>query len=183
MRATLSGRKAIAPECHDLDLFRLAGCFTTLHGPTGNLRGCVGRIDASEPLIGALTSSAISVVSDARFRNNPVTLAELPQLTLELSVLSPPRPAANVLDFDLLKEGIHLVVQGRSGCFLPQVARETGWNKEQLLVRLCTEKMGLPADAWKNPQARLGAFTATLIGPEPFVPVVPAEQNAQLIEV
>ncbi|HWE03702.1 MAG TPA: AmmeMemoRadiSam system protein A [Tepidisphaeraceae bacterium] len=168
IRATLAGQQVRPPPCGDLDLMRPAGCFASLHGPGGKLRGCVGRIDASEPLIAALTSAAVSVCSDGRFRANPVTLAELSQLALDLSILSPARPAANALDFDLLNQGIHLTIGGRAGCFLPQVARETGWGKEQLLGRLCTEKMGLPADSWKLPQAKLAAFSTVIVGPEPF---------------
>jgi AMMECR1 domain-containing protein len=48
------------------------------------------------------------------------------------------------------------------------VARETGWTREQLLSRLCVEKMGLPADAWKLPGAKLQVFTTSVVGPEPF---------------
>ncbi|HZK82675.1 MAG TPA: AmmeMemoRadiSam system protein A [Humisphaera sp.] len=182
VRATLAGHQVRPPPCHDLDLYKPAGCFTSLHDHAGRLRGCVGRIDASEPLISSLTSSSVSVCSDGRFRANPVTLAELPNIDLELSVLSPPRPAANVLDFDLLNHGIYLTIAGRTGCFLPQVARETGWTKEQLLTRLCTEKMGMAADSWKSPQAKLAVFSTVIVGPEPFErPIVPA-QNPQPIE-
>src|SRR5580658_6737167 len=72
-----------------------AGCFVSLHVRMGHaLRGCMGRVDASGPLLSALQSSAWSVVEDHRFKSNPITLAELPQLTVELSILSPLRPAA-----------------------------------------------------------------------------------------
>ena len=64
----------------------------------------------------------------------------------------------------------YLTMGGRTGCFLPQVARETGWSKEQLLGRLCQEKLGLAAIAWKHPEARLFTFTALIIGPEAFEP-------------
>ena len=57
---------------------------------------------------------------------------------------------------------------GRTGCFLPQVARETGWTREQLLGRLCSEKMGLPAAFWMQAGAQLMTFTTLIIGPEPF---------------
>jgi hypothetical protein len=57
---------------------------------------------------------------------------------------------------------------GRTGCFLPQVARETGWIREQLLSRLCTEKMGLQPEAWKHPGAVLEIFSILVVGPEPF---------------
>ena len=148
-----------------------AGCFVTLHQINPHrLRGCVGRIDASRPLGHAVRSSAEAVLEDPRFTDEPVRLDELPLLDIEVSVLSPLQATANPLDFDLLHDGIYLTCEHRSGCFLPQVAQETGWSKEQLLVRLCTEKMGLPASAWRDPEAKLSRFSTIAIGPEPFVP-------------
>ena len=49
------------------------------------------------------------------------------------------------------------------------VARQTRWSKEQLLNRMCTEKMDLEASAWQRPEARLYRFTTLIVGPEPFV--------------
>jgi AMMECR1 domain-containing protein len=79
------------------------------------------------------------------------------------------KPAKSCLDFDPSIHGIFLTIGGRGGCFLPQVARDTGWAREQLLARLCSEKLGMPADAWKQPPARLFTFTAEILGPERFV--------------
>ena len=156
----------------DPELSQPAGCFVTLHSRrTHELRGCVGRLDAVDPLLTAVRRSAVSVLSDPRFQDNPVRPAELPELEIDVSVLSPLRPAPGPLEFDLLNEGIYLVWgENRAGCFLPQVARETGWSKEQLLSRLCVEKMGLPPTAWQDPRAKLFVFTTLVIGPEPFVP-------------
>src|SRR5947199_283867 len=61
-----------------------------------------------------------------------------------------------------------LALHAQAGCFLPQVARETGWGREQLLERLCVEKMGLPAASWRSPHAKLQTFTTIIIGPEPL---------------
>jgi len=154
-------------------LLAAAGCFVTLHElGTRRLRGCIGRLDTC-PLWRAVISSAADVLNDPRFQNDRVTLDELPRLEMEISVLSPLRPAADPLDFDLQLDGIYLTIAGRSGCFLPQVARETGWSREQLLSRLCTEKMGFGPDTWKRPEARLQVFSTQTIGPEPFTPPVP----------
>jgi AmmeMemoRadiSam system protein A len=160
-----------SPLAADSLLNRPAGCFVSLHqSQTHKLRGCVGRLDAREPLRKSLTTAAASVLEDPRFVENPVRIEELPDLELEVSVLSPLTPAADPLAFDLLNDGILLRYGRRSGCFLPQVARETGWTKEQLLDRLCTEKMGLPRDSWRKPKARLSIFTTVTVGPEQFVP-------------
>ncbi len=72
------------------------------------------------------------------------------------------------MDFEPLLDGIYLTIAGRSGCFLPQVARETGWSRERLLSQLCTEKLGIAAELWKSPEARLQTFSTQMIGPVPF---------------
>src|SRR5688500_2598564 len=145
-----------------------AGCFVTLHSRrTHELRGCVGRLDAVDPLLTAVRRSAANVLSDPRFSTDPIRLDELPDLDLDVSVLSPLRSAPGPLEFDLTNEGVYLTWgEARAGCFLPQVARETGWSKEQLLARLCVEKMGLPPTAWQDPRAKLFVFTTLVIGPE-----------------
>ncbi|MCS7034635.1 MAG: AMMECR1 family protein, partial [Phycisphaerae bacterium] len=115
----------------------------------------------------------VSCLHDPRFENMPVTAADLPELEVEVTVLSPLRPADSPTDFDPSTDGILLEINQRVGCFLPQVARETGWDRQQLLSRLCTEKLGLPADAWRQTESRLQKFGALIIGPEPLVPPAP----------
>jgi AMMECR1 domain-containing protein len=99
-----------------------------------------------------------------------VRFDELANLEIELSLLTPMQPAATPMDFDPLADGVHLSIEGRSGVFLPQVARDTGWGKEQLLDRLCTEKMRLPAGSWRVAAARLQTFKTIVVGPEAFDP-------------
>ena len=153
----------------DPALLQPAGCFVSLHAlGTHALRGCVGRMDAVEPLIRCVRDTAFNVLGDPRFSGWPVLFEELPTLQIEISVLSPLRPAADALDFDLHDDGIYLTCSGHTGVFLPQVARETGWTKEQLLDRLCAEKLGLAPDSWRLAEARLQVFSTMLLGPAPF---------------
>jgi AmmeMemoRadiSam system protein A len=169
----------MVPSSKDPVLNAPAGCFVSLHDHASHrLRGCVGRLDARTPLIQCVYEMSSGVLGDPRFRSNPVTLAELPKLTLELSILSPMKPAPTPLDFDPQNDGIYLTCQSRSGTFLPQVGRQTGWSREQLLARLCTEKMGLPPNAWQDPSARLLTYQALVIGPVPFVEQ-PRQENPQ----
>lgn len=158
------------PPCpDDPALHEHAGCFVSLHEiRTHRLRGCVGRMEGTQPLWHAVHRAATSVLADPRFLDDPVRLAELPDLEIEVSVLSPMRPAPSPLDFDPETHGIYLTHRHRCGCFLPQVARETGWTREQLLSRLCTEKLNLPATAWRDPAAKLLTFSTLLLGPEPL---------------
>ena len=159
----------VDPGPADEALMQPAGCFVTLHRlRTHELRGCVGRLDAVDPLLVAVRKAAAGVLSDPRFADDPVRLDELPRLQIDVSVLSPLRPAPGPLEFDLYNDGIYLTWGQRAGCFLPQVARETGWDKTQLLARLCVEKMGLPPTAWQDSKAKLFHFTTVVVGPEPF---------------
>jgi AmmeMemoRadiSam system protein A len=168
IRHTLGGHEFSPPPITDQALLAPSGCFVTLHERgTHRLRGCIGRLEPL-PLWQAVAGSAAGVLDDPRFQTDPVIPAELPRLELEISVLSPMRPASHPLDFDPRSDGIYLAIDGRSGCFLPQVGRETGWSREHLLARLCTEKLGFNANAWQRPDATLQTFSTQTIGPEPF---------------
>lgn len=156
-------------ETDDPALLQPAGCFVSLHAQhTHLLRGCVGRMGATQPLLQCVRETAAGVLEDPRFLDRPVNLGELSSLEIEISVLSPLHPVEDPLSFDLLNDGIYLSYRGRSGVFLPQVARETGWTREQLLDRLCTEKLGVPARAWRSAEARLSVFSTLIVGPVPF---------------
>ncbi|CAN5362681.1 TIGR00296 family protein [soil metagenome] len=158
-----------ADSTAQLDIQHPAGCFVSLHeAGTQRLRGCVGCLEAKDSLATAVEQAALSVLHDPRFLTDPVRRDELPKLEIEITLLSPMIDAIDPLDFDPVEHGIFLTIGKESGCFLPQVARETGWSREQLLDRLCTEKLGLPRDAWKAPNARLQRFSATILGPERF---------------
>jgi AmmeMemoRadiSam system protein A len=153
----------------DAGLHQPAGCFVSLHHLASHrLRGCVGRLEAQDPVYVAVARTAVGVLSDPRFHDHRVTFNELPTLSIEISVLSPLRDAAHVLDFDPVHDGIVLTCGPHGGCFLPQVARETGWTREQLLDRLCVEKMGLRAGAWREDDVKLETFTTLILGPEAF---------------
>src|SRR5436190_9681389 len=118
------------PLPDDPQLYQLAGCFVSLHElRTHRLRGCVGRLDAKGPLAQTVAVMAQAVLEDPRFLMDPVMLGDLPMLDLELSILSPLAPAKSPLDFEPAHHGIYLTYGDRSGCFLPQVARDTGWGR------------------------------------------------------
>lgn len=142
----------------DPDLLKVMGAFVTLNGP-GGLRGCIGNLVGSEALYLTIRDMAIeAATADPRF--SPVTLPELKNIEIEISVLSPMEKISNP---DEIKLGFHgvLVRSGfRSGVFLPQVATETGWSKEEFMDNLCTHKAGLPAGAWRDKSTEIYIFTA-----------------------
>ena len=104
-----------------------------------------------------------SATRDPRF--TPVTAAELKDIKIEISVLSEPRA---VTKLDEIKMGTHGVIlkQGfNSAVYLPQVATETGWTRDEFLSNLC-HKAGLPPNAWKEKRTELLTFTAQVFEEE-----------------
>jgi len=102
-----------------------------------------------------------AALHDPRFE--PVSPGELKDLSLEISVLSPLKRVTSAEEIELGQDGV-LVRQGRSsGVFLPQVARETGWDKERFLNELCAGKAGLAPEAWKSTECELFTFTVELL--------------------
>jgi len=134
------------------------GSFVTLT-EHGQLRGCIGNLQGNQPLYLTVRDMAIeAAVDDPRFP--PVSLTELKNIQLEISVLSPLERVASADNIELGKHGV-LVRKGiQTGVFLPQVATETGWSKEEFLNNLCSQKAGLPANAWKDKSCELYVFNA-----------------------
>lgn len=136
-------------EIRDEKLVEKQGAFVTLH-LNGRLRGCIGQIEPSnEPLWQVVQTMAIEAATgDPRF--SPVSANELDKIEYEVSVLSKPKKIEDWQKIELGKHGVIVRKGFRSGVFLPQVATETGWGKEELLAHLCADKAGLAADAYKN---------------------------------
>jgi AmmeMemoRadiSam system protein A len=157
-------------------LLRPQGCFVTFtrrgQPPGRALRGCLGTMEATDPLWESVRRVAgDSVTHDPRFWSHPVTLAELPQLHIDISALHPRRLLKDPLSLELGADGI--VVEGQGlwagyhGVYLPQVATEHHMTKEQFLSSCCGHKAGIPADAWKTPSlCRVYAFRAEVFGEE-----------------
>ncbi len=137
------------------------GAFTTLH-LEGKLRGCIGYVFPTDSLYKTVADTArAAAFEDPRFE--PVTLIEVPHLTVEISVLSRLQPIRS--DEVLVgKHGLVVTKGNHRGLLLPQVAPEWGWDRETFLAQTCL-KAGLPADAWQH-GAQLQAFTAEVFGEE-----------------
>lgn len=122
----------------------------------GDLRGCIGHIDAERPLFAAVQDSAIkAATTDPRFY--PVAAGELDNLTIEVSVLSPFRQVESLDEIEVGQDGLFIVGHRRRGLLLPEVPLAYGWGKREFLRALC-QKAGLPEDAWPG-AATLFAFT------------------------
>lgn len=139
-----------------------AGCgaFVTLH-LHGRLRGCIGNIVGVRPLYRTVAEMArAAAFEDDRFR--PLTPEELEEADIEISVLSPLRKISSPDELVLGRHGILMVKDGRSGTFLPQVADETGWTREEFLGHCARDKAGLGWNGWKD--ADLYVYEAEVFG-------------------
>jgi hypothetical protein len=140
------------------------GTFVTLK-EHGQLRGCIGRFEATNPLFKTVQQMAVSAATqDPRFR--PVGVKELDQLEYDISVLSPLRTVPNADGIVLGRHGVTVEKGFHHGVFLPQVATETGWSKEEFLSELCSQKAGLPRNCWEDPKVTLQVFTAEVFSEE-----------------
>jgi hypothetical protein len=85
---------------------------------------------------------------DPRF--NSVRQSELDELDIEISVLTPMRRIKSLDEFVLGKHGIYIRKGWRSGTYLPQVADEVNWTKEEFVSHCSAEKAGIGWDGWKD---------------------------------
>jgi AmmeMemoRadiSam system protein A len=164
VKAVISKKTVPKPKSDDPELNAPCGCFVTLKN-RGRLRGCIGQFTSDRPLIELVAEMAeASATSDPRFFADAIRPNELEQLDIEISVLSPLKRTKDPLSLRLGVDGIYIKRGHLSGCFLPQVATETGWTKEQFLSYCCAHKAGLADDVWKDPQTEVYLFTADAFG-------------------
>jgi AmmeMemoRadiSam system protein A len=133
------------------------GAFVSLHRGR-ELRGCIGQLTADRDLWRTVQHCAISAASeDSRF--SPVEKEELSSLVIEISVLTPLRPAAHPDDIEVGRHGLLIAKGERRGLLLPQVARQYGWDRETFLAQTC-RKAGLAEDCWREPATEIHIFEA-----------------------
>lgn len=141
-------------------LARPGGAFVTLH-KRGDLRGCIGHVEPTEPLGTVVPRCAVAACSsDPRFP--PVTPGELAQIDLEISLLGPLEPIAGPDDILVGRHGLVVERGWQRGLLLPQVATEWRWSAEEFLAQAC-QKAGLPRDAWQE-GATIWRFEAEVFG-------------------
>jgi AmmeMemoRadiSam system protein A len=138
------------------ELLKKRAVFVTLRKKvSGNLRGCVGQIEARYRLIEAVAKTAIfSAVDDSRFP--PLEPDELPNLLIEINVLTPSAPIKPDA-VEIGKHGLQLSKGTSGGLFLPEVALSNGWDRLTFLDELC-RKADLPKGSWQETDAELRSF-------------------------
>jgi AmmeMemoRadiSam system protein A len=130
------------------ELSRHSGAFVTIETAKGELRGCIGRTFAQEPLVLVIEAMArAAAFHDSRFK--AVTSDEIKNLKFSVTVLSAPISIKSYKQIELGKHGIILEKQGKSAVFLPDVPTGQGWSLEETLKQLSL-KAKLESDAWKD---------------------------------
>ncbi|MBN1681232.1 MAG: AmmeMemoRadiSam system protein A [Anaerolineae bacterium] len=142
-------------------------CFVTMRRrDDGSLRGCTGTLVARRPLaIEVVEITRQTAFYDPRFP--PVTAAEVPDLHLEISILTPPEPLSFDGPDDLVHklrptiDGVTLKLGSRRATFLPQVWKT--YPSPPVFLSLLSEKMGLLPDTWRLPDIEVMTYQAIII--------------------
>mgnify|MGYP001817359340 FL=1 len=158
-----AGQKEAIPDDVSPAVLKKGGCFVTLH-KKGALRGCIGTIEPVQSLVEGVEENAINAAfKDPRFSS--LNIDELPDIDLEVSVLTVPQKLAFNDPEERkrqLKPGIHGVILSsgwRRSTFLPQV-----WDQlpdPELFLRHLCEKAGLHRDCWRDPETVVEVYEAT----------------------
>jgi AmmeMemoRadiSam system protein A len=160
IEARLRGERPARTEAEG-ELAKHHGAFVTLTR-NGRLRGCIGFVIAERPLLETVREAAqAAAFQDPRFP--PLRPAELPEIRLEISVLSEPRPVRGLEEIRVGTHGLIVRRGPRSGLLLPQVATEYGWDRDTFLAHTCA-KAGLPEDCWREPGTTIELFGAEVFG-------------------
>ena len=150
IRDSLDGKRIKTSRLADLypKLKEKCGAFVTLH-ENGRLRGCIGHFGEDVPLHETVALMArAAAFEDPRF--TPVRRDELDDISLSLSVLTPMRRIQSLDEFELHRHGIYIKKGRRSGTFLPQVADEVNWTKEEFVGHCSRDKAGIGWDGWRD---------------------------------
>ena len=144
------------PACPDESLMEPRGAFVTLT-VGGRLRGCIGRIESTEPLWRVISEMAVAAAfEDPRFP--PLSRTEMSDLGIEISILGPLELVDGPDDITVGVHGLFIRKGHRSGLLLPQVASSRNWDVETFLRETC-RKAGLRPDDWRE-GALIYAFSA-----------------------
>jgi len=130
--------------------------FVTLN-KQGTLRGCIGQLQAKMPLYQAVNQMAVSAAfNDYRFP--ALKQDELDKINIEISILTPLKQVENISEIEMGKHGVYVKKGYKTGVFLPQVATDTGWNRQTFMEKLCSHKAGLPKDAYLQKDTEVYSF-------------------------
>ncbi len=161
IESRISGEENPGFQLESATLKEKRGAFVTLR-KRGQLRGCIGFIDAKKPLHKTIEEMALAAAfNDPRF--SPVSREELKDLSIEISVLTPLKEIKDINEIEVGNHGIYIVKGFYSGILLPQVATQYKWDRLTFLKETC-HKAGLPSDAWSDKDTKIYIFSADIFG-------------------
>ena len=141
----------------------------------GELRGCIGHIPGDMPagqIVGEMALRA--AFDDPRFP--PLEMKELADVDIEVSLLSPTSRIEGPKAIVIGRDGVVIHKDGRSAVFLPEVALEQGWSRDDLMDHIC-RKAGLDSSCWRS-GCDLDVFQSLIIREKPEPPKAPAAPGA-----
>ena len=148
IKDSLDGKPISHPSPLTSHLSSKCGAFVSLH-KQGRLRGCIGHFGEDYPLHEIVAEMArAAAFEDPRFA--PVHREELADIDIEISVLTPMRRIQSLDEFELHRHGIYIRKGYRSGTYLPQVADEVNWTKEEFVAHCAQDKAGIGWDGWRD---------------------------------
>ena len=148
IKDSLDGKRITQSTKLTATLKQRCGAFVSLH-KQGRLRGCIGHFGEDVPLHEIVAEMArAAAFEDPRFM--PVTKDELDNIDIEISVLTPMRRIESLDEFELHRHGIYIRKGYRSGTYLPQVADEVNWTKEEFVSHCAQDKAGIGWDGWRD---------------------------------
>jgi len=158
IKDSLNGKPIAEHPSLTATLRQKCGAFVSLH-KHGRLRGCIGHFGEDVPLHEIVAEMArAAAFEDPRFM--PVTADELADINIEISVLTPMRRIQSLDEFELHRHGIYIRKGYRSGTYLPQVADEVNWTKEEFVSHCAQDKAGIGWDGWKDAETELYVYEA-----------------------
>lgn len=155
----------IDPKNISPHLLEKGACFVTLT-ISGQLRGCIGSLTATQELYKDIIANAVHAAFDDN-RFTPLTEEEFKNVEIEVSILSAPQELKFNSPDDLLKklqpnaDGVVLEYNGHSATYLPQVWEDLQ-DKEMFLSSLC-QKAGLPDDTWSTAPVKISVYSVEIV--------------------
>ena len=148
IKDSLNGKSVHLQNTSNPILNQKCGAFVSLY-KHGRLRGCIGHFGEDIPLQKVVAKMArAAAFEDPRFP--PLRQNELDDVKIEISVLTPMRRIQSLDEFELHRHGIYIRKGYRSGTFLPQVADEVNWTKEEFVGHCSQDKAGLGWNGWRD---------------------------------
>nr|MDO8085369.1 TIGR00296 family protein [Candidatus Sigynarchaeum springense] len=169
-----TGKELPVPDDCPPKLKEMSGVFVTLriHGKPvdESLRGCIGMIEAREPLVAGVVHMALAAgLEDPRFPD--VRASELDHIAFEVTAMTVPKqlearsPEEIKKAIKIGRDGLIMQRGYNRGLLLPQVPVEYDWDVETFLVHTC-RKAGLPPDAWMQKDTKIFTFAGEIFEEE-----------------